>query len=210
MTSCTRLRPPFFAAYRAASAARKSASLSSSAVAASEELPAPSNELALDDLLQLAYASNPAIAQAEARVRALRGEWVQVGLAPNPTAGYMATEIGDDGRAGQQGGYFGQQFITGGKLRLNRVVLSQEIERAEQQFAAAQQRVETDVRRAYYAALIAQRRIELGEELLKLRREQFNLRMQAATGQGAKPDQHGKVRKSIARLKTVQRERVKK
>jgi large subunit ribosomal protein L29 len=51
---------------------------------------------------------------------------------------------------------------------------------------------------------------ELAEELLKLRREQFNLRMQAATGQGAKPDQHGKVRKSIARLKTVQRERVKK
>ena len=50
---------------------------------------------------------------------------------------------------------------------------------------------------------------QLSEELLKLRREQFNLRMQAATGQGAKPDQHGKVRKSIARLKTVQRERVK-
>jgi len=36
---------------------------------------------------------------------------------------------------------------------------------------------------------------ELGEELLKLRREQFNLRMQAAAGHGAKPDQHGKVRK---------------
>jgi large subunit ribosomal protein L29 len=50
---------------------------------------------------------------------------------------------------------------------------------------------------------------QLGEELLKLRREQFNLRMQAATGQGAKPDQHGKVRKSIARLKTVQHERAK-
>ena len=49
---------------------------------------------------------------------------------------------------------------------------------------------------------------ELGEELLKLRREQFNLRMQAATGQGAKPDQHCKVRKSIARLKTIQGERV--
>ena len=48
---------------------------------------------------------------------------------------------------------------------------------------------------------------KLGDELLTLRREQFNLRMQAATGQGAKPDQHGKVRKSIARLKTIQRVR---
>jgi large subunit ribosomal protein L29 len=51
---------------------------------------------------------------------------------------------------------------------------------------------------------------DLTEELLKLRREQFNLRMQAATGQGAKPDQHGKVRRSIARLKTLQHERAKK
>ena len=59
-------------------------------------------------------------------------------------------------------------------------------------------------------ALRAKTDADLGEELLKLRREQFNLRMQAATGQGAKPDQHGKVRKSIARLKTVQHERVKK
>ena len=48
---------------------------------------------------------------------------------------------------------------------------------------------------------------ELGEELLKLRREQFNLRMQSATGQAAKPDQYGKVRKNIARLKTILRER---
>jgi len=45
--------------------------------------------------------------------------------------------------------------------------------------------------------------IELKEELLKLRREQFNLRMQRATGQMARPDQFGKVRKDLARVKTV-------
>ena len=44
---------------------------------------------------------------------------------------------------------------------------------------------------------------ELQEELLKLRREQFNLRMAQATGQAAKPDQAGKVRRNIARVKTV-------
>jgi large subunit ribosomal protein L29 len=44
---------------------------------------------------------------------------------------------------------------------------------------------------------------ELNEELLKLRREQFNLRMARATGQAAKPDQFAKVRKNIARVKTV-------
>lgn len=44
---------------------------------------------------------------------------------------------------------------------------------------------------------------QLGEELLKLRREQFNLRMQQASGQLARPHEHGRVRKDIARVKTV-------
>ncbi len=47
---------------------------------------------------------------------------------------------------------------------------------------------------------------ELLEELVRLRREQFDLRMQAATGQGARPDQKGRVRRDIARVKTVLRE----
>ena len=47
---------------------------------------------------------------------------------------------------------------------------------------------------------------ELTDELHKLRKEQFALRMQRATGQAIKPDQFGKVRKNVARLKTVLRE----
>jgi large subunit ribosomal protein L29 len=47
---------------------------------------------------------------------------------------------------------------------------------------------------------------ELADELIKLRKEQFALRMQRATGQTIKPDQFGKVRKNVARLKTVLRE----
>jgi large subunit ribosomal protein L29 len=48
---------------------------------------------------------------------------------------------------------------------------------------------------------------ELADELVKLRKEQFALRMQRATGQQPKPDQFGKVRRNIARLKTVLREK---
>ena len=48
---------------------------------------------------------------------------------------------------------------------------------------------------------------ELGDELIKLRREHFNLRIQSASGQGVRPDQFGKVKKNIARIKTVVRER---
>jgi large subunit ribosomal protein L29 len=44
---------------------------------------------------------------------------------------------------------------------------------------------------------------ELGEELLTLRREQFNLRMQQATGETGRPHEYGRVKKDIARVKTV-------
>jgi large subunit ribosomal protein L29 len=47
---------------------------------------------------------------------------------------------------------------------------------------------------------------DLTTELVGLRREQFALQAQRATGQSIKPDQFGKVRRNIARLKTVQRE----
>ena len=49
-------------------------------------------------------------------------------------------------------------------------------------------------------------RQELTDELLGLRREQFNLRMQQATGQLVRSDEYRKVRKNIARIKTVLRE----
>jgi len=44
---------------------------------------------------------------------------------------------------------------------------------------------------------------ELNEELVALRREQFNLRMQHATGELTTNHEHGRVRKDIARVKTV-------
>lgn len=48
----------------------------------------------------------------------------------------------------------------------------------------------------------------LKSELLDLRRAQFSLRMQVATQQLAKSDQIGKVRKDIARVRTVLTEKL--
>ena len=46
-------------------------------------------------------------------------------------------------------------------------------------------------------------RDELEQTLLDLRKEQFNLRMQKGTGQLARPSEINRVRKDIARVKTV-------
>ncbi len=48
---------------------------------------------------------------------------------------------------------------------------------------------------------------ELEKELLDLRKAQFSLRMQVATQQLNNTSQLGKVRKDIARIKTIQREK---
>lgn len=48
---------------------------------------------------------------------------------------------------------------------------------------------------------------DLDKELLDLRRAQFSLRMQIATQQLTNTSQLGKVRKDIARVKTLQREK---
>ncbi|MEW8013447.1 MAG: 50S ribosomal protein L29 [Candidatus Sedimenticola endophacoides] len=44
---------------------------------------------------------------------------------------------------------------------------------------------------------------ELEGSLLELRKEQFKLRMQQSTGQLARPSEVNRVRKEIARVKTV-------
>ncbi len=48
---------------------------------------------------------------------------------------------------------------------------------------------------------------QLAESLGELKREAFNLRFQAATGQMEKASRVKEVRRSIARIKTVQTER---
>lgn len=44
---------------------------------------------------------------------------------------------------------------------------------------------------------------QLKEKLLEMHKEQFNFRMQRATGQLSKPDQLSRVRKNIARINTI-------
>ena len=50
---------------------------------------------------------------------------------------------------------------------------------------------------------------QLSEQLVDLKREQFNLRFQAATNQLEKPSRVREVRRTIAQIKTLQNQRQK-
>lgn len=137
-----------------------------------EPLPLPAPEIdspesvafTLEHLEELAN-NHPAIGEASARVRAARGKAIQAGLYPNPVFGYLGTEIGNDGRAGQQGGFLEQEYVTSGKLTYAQEAACWEVKRTEQELALAQRRVMTEVRMRYFEAIIAQRTVTVVGEL---------------------------------------------
>lgn len=90
------------------------------------------DRLTLAEAQSLATSYHPALREAMGRVRAAQGNWLQVGLRPNPALGYLGEEMGDDGTAGKQGGFVSQEFVTAGKLGLNRAVAIREVSAAEQ------------------------------------------------------------------------------
>jgi cobalt-zinc-cadmium efflux system outer membrane protein len=132
------------------------------------------SEITLEELQGIALANNPTLAQSAARVDAARGRFVQAGLYPNPSVGYMADEIGMAGRAGMQGFALMQEIVRGNKLGLDRAAASQEIAQAEAQFAAQRQRVLNDVRAQFYSLLVAQRSMQLSDELAELAKRGFD------------------------------------
>lgn len=133
----------------------------------------------------MALANHPAVIQAEGMVRAARGEWLQVGLRPNPQLGYLGEEIGDEGRAGMQGGYFSQEFVTAGKLGLNRAVALRQIASAEQRLERTRRQVITTVRMYYYDSLGAERSLALANQLQEIGSQALqasDLRLKAQEG----------------------------
>jgi cobalt-zinc-cadmium efflux system outer membrane protein len=122
--------------------------------------------LRLEDIEEIALGNNPTLVKASAAVQAARGNWLQVGLYPNPNVAYLGTQIGDQSTAGQQGGYIEQEFVRGGKLRLNRSVAAREIEISQREFAAQQMRVLNDIRIRFFDALVAQQQKDIAQELV--------------------------------------------
>jgi len=114
----------------------------------------------LSTLESQALQNNPAIKEASAAAHKAMGYQTQVGLGPNPVVGYNATQIADLG-TDQHTVFVEQDIVMGGKLDLNRNVLSHEVQSLLWEVETERYRVLTDVRRNFYLALAAQRKYEL-------------------------------------------------
>ncbi len=116
--------------------------------------------MSLADFEALAYSNNPAIRELAATTQKAAGHRTQVGLRPNPTFGYQAQQLADRG-TDQHVLFAEQEFVTAGKLELNRCVLNEAVRAQVMELEAQKLRVATDIRVKFYTALAAQQRIKL-------------------------------------------------
>jgi cobalt-zinc-cadmium efflux system outer membrane protein len=156
----------------------------------------------LEDLIQIALQGNPTLVKAAAAVQAAEGRYVQQGLYPNPTVGYLGGDIGLENTAGQQGATFRQQVVTAGKLKLARAVASHEIQQARYALDAQQLRVINDVRIGYYEVLLAQKTLEVNEQLVKISDEvvEVNEKLRAQLEVGRPVVLRSRIEANYARL----------
>jgi outer membrane protein, heavy metal efflux system len=123
----------------------------------------------LKDLEKMASEHNPTLAQAQREIEAARARKLQAGLYPNPTVGYKGDEIRGGSYGGGEQGFFVQQpIILGGKLGLDRKIRGAEEKQRAVEADAQRQRVENDVRMAYYRVLAAQERLALKRSVMAI------------------------------------------
>jgi cobalt-zinc-cadmium efflux system outer membrane protein len=144
----------------------------------------------LEQLQQMALASNPTLRQAKAGVRAAAGRTRQAGLWPNPTLGYVGEEIrGGSFGGGQQGAFVQQNIILGGKLGLDQKVFTEEGKQAAAEVEEQRLRVENGVRIAFYESLAAQQIVEMRRKLSGLANDAVETTQQLFNvGQADQPD----------------------
>jgi outer membrane protein, heavy metal efflux system len=121
----------------------------------------------MEEMETLAISYNPTIQQQIALSNKAAGYRTQVGLRPNPLWGYQGQQLADPGTE-QNLLYFEQDFITGEKLRRNTRVLDEAVRTQNFDMQTQIERVKTDTRILFFAALVAQERVKLTNELLAL------------------------------------------
>lgn len=133
---------------------------------------APTLELtavAADDpvamLLEVAFAQHPELSSAEAGVQREAGDRHQATRWPNPVIGYMATEIGQEGRAGQQGVYWSQEWITAGKLGWADQIGQWRVVAATADVEVQRLRLARRVQAQYWSLVAARQRVALLTQL---------------------------------------------
>jgi cobalt-zinc-cadmium efflux system outer membrane protein len=115
---------------------------------------------------QTALANHPSLIAAWHAVDAAEGKAWQARRYPNPHFGVASPQLA--GSESQYNTFLSQDVLTGGKLRLDQAAACQQVEQARLAMNRARLDVLTDVRRKFFAALAAQNRVAVLDDIVKL------------------------------------------
>jgi outer membrane protein, heavy metal efflux system len=150
-----------------------------------QAVPGPEGRpLTLSDLQRIGLANSPAVKQAVAAVDAARGAAIQAGLPPNPTIGYEGDTAGTTGGAGYQGGFIDQVIKTANKLQLARAVATMDWRNAEVALRRAEMDLATNVRRNYFALLVARESMRVNRALVQFTTQVYEIQAAQVKGGG--------------------------
>lgn len=136
----------------------------------------------LDELQAVALNSNPLITQAEANVMALRGTALQAGLHPNPVIGYEGDTVGSNANPNYQGGYINTVIKTAGKLKLAESAANVDVWNADLMRKKTRIELITQVRGAYFGALIARENVKVTEALVRFTDNVYQIQLDQLRG----------------------------
>jgi cobalt-zinc-cadmium efflux system outer membrane protein len=121
--------------------------------------PAEEPKLRLDDFVSLAEANSPTLTSASASIAAAQGIALQEGLYPNPRLDLFSPQLNGD--ESQYAGQLTQEFVTKGKLKLQRQAALRDVSKAHLAYLRARFDLVTEVRRRFYTVLAGQWRVEV-------------------------------------------------
>ena len=130
----------------------------------------PKQTITLTEIVAMAPNNHPGVQQAKRQAEALRGEWVQVGLKPNPSVGYSAEEI-TDRYAGKQGVTFSQPITPKYKRDARQATVNREYQAANETHQIQCQKAVNDALLIAYRVAIAYRKCLILEELTWISQE---------------------------------------
>jgi len=145
------------------------------------------DSVTLDELTRLMMESNPQIREAANNVRVAQGRAIQAGLYPNPVVQAASPQLA--GNQTQNNIQLSQDYVTRNKLGLDTNAALVAVRQAEAQLVRARFDALTVLRQRFYIGLVAQRRVEVLEQLVKIARDSREISMKLfAAGQNARPD----------------------
>ena len=141
----------------------------------------PRQKLTLDELEQMALANSPLIPQYQSDVTGQAGAAIQAGTHPNPLIGFEQDTVGSAGTRNYQGVYATQLIKTAGKLELAQAIENVDLMNTQLTLRQARNDLLTQVRRQYFALLVAREAVRINEAIVRFTHELYRIQVDQVT-----------------------------